>query len=438
MAYKVMGTTASPFYSDMMIYYIMCDTPADLPSTISDIGYGTTIGYGSRADIISDSSKYIWNGSQWVRQTTGQEIEISADDIVYDNTSSGLTSTNVQGAIDELHATDETQSTAIADLNDENANQQLEIDYAINTGSKNLLKITASSQTIKGVTFTVNDDQTVTVNGTNDGTGASTFMIVPNAQAITIPDGNYILSGCPAGGGGDVASAPFDLRWYMYSPGKSAYDSGNGALITKSGNGTGSNIAIVVKSGRTADNLVFKPMLRRAEITDSTYVPYAPTNRELYETCETKASLNDIYGLKPTIPNGTDLNNLTAGCMTCPGATVAASLLNCPTTTDAFIIYTDYLAFRSRVIQRIYSFSTTTSIPAQYMRVRWSQGWTPWYQVTMQQVASVQSLNSPMTLNLDRNDLNESLDTNFDLIDSIPEEESESYNTDEELTEETE
>ena len=71
MAYKIMGTTPSPFYTNMMIYYLMCDTPADLPSTISDIGYGTTIGYGSRADIISDSSKYIWNGSQWVRQTTG-------------------------------------------------------------------------------------------------------------------------------------------------------------------------------------------------------------------------------------------------------------------------------------------------------------------------------------------------------------------------------
>ena len=84
------------------------------------------------------------------------------------------------------------QDRALAELYGEDANQQLEIDYAINTGAKNLLKITASSQTIKGVTFTVNDDQTVTVNGTNDGTGASTFMIVPNAQAIKIPDGKYI------------------------------------------------------------------------------------------------------------------------------------------------------------------------------------------------------------------------------------------------------
>lgn len=381
-----------------------------------------TIVRGSKLYCLSNASWYKLNSSgQWILQTTGGGGGASsADQVSYDNTDSGLTATNVQNAIDEIKDLDDMQDRELAELYGEDANQQLEINYAINTGSKNFLKITANSQTIKGVTFTVNDDQTVTVNGTNDGTGASTFVIVPNAQAITIPDGNYILSGCPTGGG---ESAPFDLRWYMYSPGKSAYDSGNGASIEKSGNGTGSNIAIVVKTGQTAHNITFKPMIRRAEITDSTYVPYAPTNRELYELCETKASLNDIYGIKNQLPNGTNLNDLTAGCMTCPGATVAASLLNCPTTTDAFIIYTDYLAAASRAIQRIYSFSTTTGIPAQYMRVRWSQGWTPWYQVTMQSVASVQSLNSPMTLNLDRNDLNEQLDSNFDLIDSIPEEE---------------
>lgn len=303
MAYKIMGTTPSPFYTNMMIYYIMCDTPADLPSTISDIGYGTTIGYGSRADIISDSSKYLWNGSQWVRQTTGGGGggASSADQVSYNNTDSGLTATNVQDAIDELKDNDDMQDRGLAELYAENTNQQLEIDYAINTGVKNLLKITASSQTIKGVTFTVNDDQTVTVNGTNDGTGASIFVIFPNAQAITIPDGNYILSGCPTGGGGDVASAPFDLRWYMYSPGKSAYDSGNGASIEKSGNGTGSNIAIVVKTGRTANNLVFRPMLRTVEITDDTFEPYAPTNRELYEMILALQSGRSVQSVSPSL-----------------------------------------------------------------------------------------------------------------------------------------
>ena len=149
----------------------------------------------------------------------------------------------------------------------------------VDGGSKNLLKITASSQTIKGVTFTVNDDQTVTVNGTNNGTGPATFIIVPNAQVTTIPDGKYILSGCPAGGG----TSSYDLRWYLYSPGKSAYDVGAGFLVEKSGNTTDSNIAIVVKEGQTANNLVFKPMICSKADWDisQVYQPYAMSNAEL-------------------------------------------------------------------------------------------------------------------------------------------------------------
>lgn len=148
-----------------------------------------------------------------------------------------------------------------------------------NRGSKNLLKIFATTQTINGITFTVNRDETVNVNGTNTSSESATFMIVPHEQAILIPDGNYYLSGCPEGG----ASNTFDLRWYRYSEGKSAYNMGGDTPVTKSGNTIESNIAIVVKAGQTVDNVVFKPMLRDASIEDDTYQPYAPTNRELYE-----------------------------------------------------------------------------------------------------------------------------------------------------------
>lgn len=409
MAYKIMGTTSSPFYSDMMIYYIMCDTPADLPSTISDIGYGTTIGYGSRADIISDSSKYIWNGSQWVRQTTGGGGGASsADQVSYDNTDSGLTATNVQDAIDEIKDLDDMQDRALAELSEENDNQQLEIDYAINTGSKNILTPTLTSESTKeGVTCTPNPDGTFTLNGTFPTTSSQTntyFTVVNNTKLQELSD-KYGATGVICSGGSDIGHSQGRLRFYKIDTDANTYDSSATnkeiALTLSDNMDSSANISIVVYRGQTFNNVVIKPMIRYEEIKSTAFEPYAPTNRELYELCETKASLNDIYGLKPTIPNGTDLNNLTAGCMTCPGATVAASLLNCPTTTDAFIIYTDYLAAASRVIQRIYSFSTTTGIPAQYMRVRWSQGWTPWYQVMMQSVASAstQSLNSPLLLN---------------------------------------
>lgn len=151
----------------------------------------------------------------------------------------------------------------------------------VDAGAKNLLKITATSRTINGVTFTVNADQTVTVNGTNTGTSTATFVLVPNGQAILIPDGDYWFLGCPQSGSSDT----FDLRWFRYSTNASAYDTGSGVAIHKSGNTSESNIAITVKSGVTVNNITFKPMLcTRADYAISPeFVPYTPTMRELYE-----------------------------------------------------------------------------------------------------------------------------------------------------------
>lgn len=151
----------------------------------------------------------------------------------------------------------------------------------VDSGAKNLLKITATSQTINGVTFTVNDDGTVTVNGTNTGNSTAFFVIVTKQQAVQIPDGNYWLSGCPQGGGANT----FDLRWWRYSPNISAYDRGSGAAVHKSGNTDESNIAIVVLAGVTVNNAVFKPMLCASEdyAISPEFVPYTPTMREMYE-----------------------------------------------------------------------------------------------------------------------------------------------------------
>lgn len=306
----------------------------------------------------------------------------------------------------------------------ETKTEQTETNVIANLGAKNLLKITASSGVLNTATIDIADDGSIHISGQPTGNGA---YVLSSGINLVISDNAYILSmGAEAGN----TKISLSLRRKGTTQYVDLYMAESRIIPA----GTYDRAHIYLYSDTNYDTTVY-PMIRRAEIPDDTYVPYAPTNRELYELCETKASLNDIYGIKNQLPNGTDLNNLSAGIMVCPGATVAATLINCPTTTDAFIIYTDYLAASSRVIQRIYSFSTTTGIPSQYMRVRWSQGWTPWYQVMMQQVASVQSVNPVSTLNLDRNDLDESLDTDIESLDSTPEGESESYNIDEELNE---
>lgn len=152
----------------------------------------------------------------------------------------------------------------------------------VDDGTKNLLKITATSQTINGVTFTVNADQTVTVNGTNTKTNAATFILVPNQQAILIPDGEYYLLGCPQGGSYDT----FYLCWKHSQ--STSYDTGNGSHITKSGDTINSNIAIVVNPGVTVNNITFKPMICIVEYYNfsSEFVPYAKSNYELTQATE--------------------------------------------------------------------------------------------------------------------------------------------------------
>ena len=54
-----------------------------------------------------------------------------------------------------------------------------------------------STQTIKGITFTVNSDGTITANGTATGNAYLELTSIPN---FYLPEGNYTLSGCRSGG----------------------------------------------------------------------------------------------------------------------------------------------------------------------------------------------------------------------------------------------
>lgn len=104
------------------------------------------------------------------------------------------------------------------------------------------------------------------------------------------------------------------------------------------------------------------------------------TITQLSSDVQSKASLADIFGVKPAIQNGTDLDTMrTPGAYACGGATVAASLVNCPTHTDAFIMYVDNIVATSRIIQRLYAVNTASGVPCIYIRALYSAGWGAWY-----------------------------------------------------------
>lgn len=139
--------------------------------------------------------------------------------------------------------------------------------YSADTGVKNLLDHSVTSGSGSGLTYTVGDDKSITVSGTATGNFALTI------KQVTLPAGEYILSGCPTGGA--------ENTYRMDISGTSYFDTGDGVKFTANGT-TSQTIRIRIAEGVELSSAVFKPMVRNARISDTTYQPYTPTNAELY------------------------------------------------------------------------------------------------------------------------------------------------------------
>lgn len=126
------------------------------------------------------------------------------------------------------------------------------------TTGKNLLPNTVSTTVNNGITFTSNTDGTITANGTSM-VDYDAYCIVGTA---TLEVGKkYLLTGCPSGGGFGIGL-----------DGTGIYDWGDGIEFTaETENYTP---VLIVGKNKTISNIVFKPMVRSASVTDATYEPY--------------------------------------------------------------------------------------------------------------------------------------------------------------------
>ncbi len=119
----------------------------------------------------------------------------------------------------------------------------------------------SSSKTENGITWTINEDGSVTANGT--ATGLSTFSLIKTSYLDANTDyGTATLSGCPSGGS--------DETYHIYSLSTGHRDVGSGVSFPLIGIYLKAEIRIM--SGYTANNLVFKPMWNLG----STALPYEP------------------------------------------------------------------------------------------------------------------------------------------------------------------
>ena len=170
------------------------------------------------------------------------------------------------------------------------------LDYTgIGERTKNLLEITAETQTINDVTFTVDKTSgTITLNGdTSQQTTGFSFVVATRTDL----DGTYLLSGGADGG----SSASYDL--YMYDAfdqrfSERCYDSDD-VITFNCVAGHTTKIYIQCRKNYNYDNVIFKPMLRAAD-TSADFIPYgyqiplAVQGKNLLEITATSTTINGV------------------------------------------------------------------------------------------------------------------------------------------------
>lgn len=171
----------------------------------------------------------------------------------------------------------------------------------------NFLPNTVNTVTISGISFTVNKDKTVLVNGT-----ATENAVLMLNSGVTYSAGTYKLSGCPQGGASDTYR--LDLM----------KTSDNTIPVIELGNGASFSITeettfiprIRVQKGTTINNLLFKPML----VTDTSKTKYeqygaspSPDYQSPVKTVGSNVNLFDItkYDYRNLAGANIQINNKT-------------------------------------------------------------------------------------------------------------------------------
>ena len=145
------------------------------------------------------------------------------------------------------------------------------LDYRIDGASggvgertKNLLNNILNTQIKNGVTFTVNENKSVTCNGKNQNENQGLFVTIGDYSATN----DVILSGGVSGG--NLSS--YILRAYTLTDNPVIYyDEGDGVTLPA---GNDYRIQIRIAGDYTCNNLTFYPMIRFATVADNSYEPY--------------------------------------------------------------------------------------------------------------------------------------------------------------------
>ena len=155
---------------------------------------------------------------------------------------------------------------------------------------KNHLKVENTTTTISNVSFTVNSDKSITVNGTNNSGSTISFNLMGDTLYFNDFKGkSFYLSG-----GTNNASIFMAVRHTDSTPTSMYANRGDANQLIPIPNVIRNvSLSIQVANGTTVSNETVYPMLRLTSIPDSTYEPYLTPNTDLMSYAD-----NAILGAK--------------------------------------------------------------------------------------------------------------------------------------------
>lgn len=242
------------------------------------------INYDSNHRAVSDAERIAWNNK--LDPVSGKQLSTEDYTTAEKQKLAGLSNyddTEVQADI----ATAQSDITAIQE---EQTTQNAVLVELVDGGAKNRLPITSVDSFKRlntygtwennvythssGVVFTVNDDMSITANGTASGANAAFILSMPGG--FSIEAGNWVLSGCPSGGSAST---------YNITIAGTTSDTGTTGSFTSCSKVL---VRIYVINGTSISNAVFRPMVcsKAAWDISQAYQPYRPSYDELIARIE--------------------------------------------------------------------------------------------------------------------------------------------------------
>lgn len=258
-----------------------CINPSGYPENKLFLAYDDNVQKLFRATAAIAYSELLIKNTNCEPTTMAEALAnaLSAGGVSYDNSDSGLTASNVQGAIDEVNGNVETVNSDLANLWDD----------MNTTGVVNFLPCTMSTVVDSGINYQVRPDGTV-IADTSGRTGSSwkEYFKITTQDDFDRTFGAFKgkrckLTGCPT-----ISGAPDDNFFLLISTGDGniAQDFGDGSDTTFTfPSAFNTSFTVYIRINKTVGTVTFKPMLSLASLnlSYSDYVPYAKTNRELTE-----------------------------------------------------------------------------------------------------------------------------------------------------------